>query len=74
MVLPAHGITIYTFGNASAVNQKKGVIAIKSSGGSNNELTRDDMSTFSLDGDVEEGALNPSSDFMTLPPGNRYAR
>jgi len=63
--LPKHGLTIYTFGNASAVDRKEGVIAIKPSGVSYDELTQNDMVIVALDGDVVEGALNPSSDTMT---------
>jgi len=63
--LPLHGLVKYTFGNVSAVDRKAGVIAIKPSGVSYEEMTPQDMVIVDLDNNVVEGKMRPSSDTKT---------
>jgi L-ribulose-5-phosphate 4-epimerase len=63
--LVRHGLVILTFGNASGIDRKKGLVVIKPSGVSYDELTPADMVVVGLDGKVVEGTLNPSSDTPT---------
>lgn len=65
MALPQHGIVIYNFGNASAIDREAGVIAIKPSGVLYDALKPEDMVIVDFDGRVVEGALKPSSDTKT---------
>jgi len=65
MQLPALGLVLFTFGNASAVDRQRGVFAIKPSGVPYAELQADDMVTVDLEGRVVEGRLRPSSDTPT---------
>jgi L-ribulose-5-phosphate 4-epimerase len=64
-LLPASGLVIHTFGNASAVDQRRGVFAIKPSGVPFAELKADDRVVVDLDCKVVEGRLRPSSDTKT---------
>lgn len=63
--LPKKGLVVYTWGNVSAINREKGLIVIKPSGVSYDEMTVDDMVVVDLDGNVVEGSLKPSSDTPT---------
>ncbi len=64
--LPAHGLVTLTWGNVSQVDRQKGVMAIKPSGVSYEQMKVDDIVVVSLeDGRVVEGRLNPSSDTAT---------
>jgi L-ribulose-5-phosphate 4-epimerase len=63
--LPAHGVVIGTFGNASAVDRERGIFAIKPSGVAYAELQPRDLAIVDLDGEVVDGALRPSSDTPT---------
>lgn len=65
MQLPALGLVIFTFGNASAADRKQGVFAIKPSGVPYDELTPEKMVVVDFDGKVIEGSLRPSSDTKT---------
>jgi L-ribulose-5-phosphate 4-epimerase len=65
MELPKLGLALHTFGNASAVDRARGVIAIKPSGVPYDELRADMMVVVALDNRVVEGALRPSSDTKT---------
>lgn len=65
MQLPALNLVLFTFGNASAVDQGMGVFAIKPSGVPYNKLTPDTMVIVDLDANVVEGSLRPSSDTKT---------
>ena len=60
-----NGLVIHTFGNASAIDLKAGVFAIKPSGVVYDVLTPQDIVVLDLDGRVIEGKLNPSSDTKT---------
>ena len=63
--IPKRGLAIYTFGNASAVDRARGVVAIKPSGVAYDQLTPDDLVIVDLAGQIVEGALRPSSDTAT---------
>ena len=63
--LVKHGLVILTFGNASAFWKEEGLVIIKPSGVSYDEMTPLDMVVLSMDGKVVEGKLNPSSDTPT---------
>ena len=65
MEIPAHGLAIHTFGNASACDRDAGVFAIKPSGVPYPSLKPEDMVIVDLDGNKVEGDLNPSSDTNT---------
>lgn len=65
MEIPRRGLSIYTFGNVSACDRERGVLAIKPSGVAYDRLTIDDMVVVDLAGAVVEGALRPSSDTPT---------
>ncbi len=65
MDLPRLGLVLYTFGNVSALDKKRGVFAIKPSGVAYEDLKADDMVVLSLDCKVVEGRLKPSSDTRT---------
>jgi len=59
------GLAIYTFGNASAFDAARGVVAIKPSGVAYDELTPDDLVVLDISGQIIEGTLRPSSDTAT---------
>jgi L-ribulose-5-phosphate 4-epimerase len=63
--IPKQGLAIYTFGNASALDGDRGVVAIKPSGVDYDGLGVDDMVVVDLAGEIVEGALRPSSDTPT---------
>jgi L-ribulose-5-phosphate 4-epimerase len=63
--IPKRGLAIYTFGNVSALDAARGVIAIKPSGVEYTKLTADDLVVLDLDGKIVEGTLRPSSDTPT---------
>ena len=58
-------LVIYSWGNVSEIDRSAGVVAIKPSGVSYDELTPDKIVLLDLDGNVIEGALKPSSDTPT---------
>lgn len=63
--IPKRGLAIYTFGNVSALDAGRGVIAIKPSGVEYEKLTPEDLVVLDLDGKIVEGKLRPSSDTKT---------
>ena len=65
MEIPRRGLAIYTFGNVSAFDRDRGVLAIKPSGVAYEQLTADDIVVVNLDGVVVNGRLRPSSDTPT---------
>ncbi len=65
MQLPEHGIVIYNFGNASAIDRDAGVVAIKPSGVMYDVLKPEDIVIVDMNGKMVEGGLNPSSDTKT---------
>ncbi|MEQ9219138.1 MAG: L-ribulose-5-phosphate 4-epimerase [Cyclobacteriaceae bacterium] len=65
MQLDALGLVIYTFGNVSALDNSRGVFAIKPSGVPYEVLKPEDIVILDLDNKVVEGKLRPSSDTKT---------
>lgn len=63
--LVKHGLVIFTWGNVSAIDREKGLVVIKPSGVSYEQMTAADMVVVALDGTVVEGRLKPSSDTPT---------
>jgi L-ribulose-5-phosphate 4-epimerase len=63
--IPRRGLAIYTFGNVSALDAARGVVAIKPSGVPYDKLAVDDLVIVDLSGKVVEGKLRPSSDTPT---------
>ncbi len=63
--LVRHGLVIFTWGNVSAIDRESGLVVIKPSGVSYDNMTPEDMVVVDLDGKVVEGELNPSSDTPT---------
>jgi L-ribulose-5-phosphate 4-epimerase len=59
------GLVLYTFGNASGIDRRQGLIAIKPSGVDYDRLRAEDLVIVDLDGKIVEGTLNPSSDVKT---------
>lgn len=65
MELFRQGLVHYTFGNASAIDRHKGIVAIKPSGVPYAELSPENMVLLDLEGRVLGGDLRPSSDTPT---------
>ena len=66
LLLPKHGLVVFTWGNVSGVHREKGLVVIKPSGVSYEEMQAEDMVVVELEtGKVVEGKLKPSSDTAT---------
>ncbi|PKA97508.1 L-ribulose 5-phosphate 4-epimerase [Flavobacteriaceae bacterium MAR_2009_75] len=65
MRLPELGLVLFTFGNASAVDRKEAVFAIKPSGVPYADLKVSDIVICDFEGKVVEGKMRPSSDTKT---------
>ena len=65
MEIYKRGLVLYTWGNVSAIDRKKQVIAIKPSGVSYEDLKPEDMVLVDMKGNIVEGNYNPSSDTKT---------
>jgi L-ribulose-5-phosphate 4-epimerase len=63
--LVRRGLVLYTFGNASGIDRKEGLVAIKPSGVPYEELKPEHMVVCDLEGTIVEGKLRPSSDLAT---------
>ena len=63
--LVKHGLVIFTWGNVSAIDRETGLVVIKPSGVSYDDMKAEDMVVVDLDGKVVEGRLKPSSDNPT---------
>lgn len=64
--LPKHGLVTFTWGNVSGVDRDSGLMVIKPSGVSYDDMTADDMVVVSLaTGERVEGKWKPSSDTAT---------
>lgn len=59
------GLAVQSFGNASAVDRREGLVAIKPSGVAYEDLRVEDMVVVDLDNKIVEGKLRPSSDTKT---------
>jgi L-ribulose-5-phosphate 4-epimerase len=65
LMLPKHGLVIFTWGNVSGIDREKGLVVIKPSGVDYDAMKAADMVVTDLEGNVVEGKLNPSSDLPT---------
>lgn len=65
MDLPAHGLVVFTWGNASELDRERGLFVIKPSGVAYDQLSPESMVVCDFEGKVVEGELNPSSDTPT---------
>lgn len=63
--LVKHGLVIFTWGNASAIDRSKGLFVIKPSGVDYDIMKPSDMVVCDMDGNVVDGTLKPSSDMPT---------
>ena len=63
--LPAYGLAALTWGNASGIDRKRGVVAIKPSGVAYDELMAEDIVVLDLDGTVKTDGRRPSTDTPT---------
>lgn len=63
--LVERGLVLYTFGNASGISRKEGLVVIKPSGVPYADMTPGHMVVTDLDGRIVEGDLRPSSDLPT---------
>lgn len=63
--LPRYGLVTFTWGNVSAIDRARGLVAIKPSGVAYDVLKADDIVIVDLQGEVVEGRLRPSSDTAT---------
>jgi L-ribulose-5-phosphate 4-epimerase len=58
-------LVLYTFGNASGIDRKSGLVAIKPSGVPYEEMKASQFVITDIDGRIVEGNLRPSSDLAT---------
>ena len=63
--LVKHGLVIFTWGNVSAIDRNEGIVAIKPSGISYDDMKPADMVLLDIEGNVVEGKWKPSSDTAT---------
>ena len=66
LLLPKHGLITFTWGNVSGIAREQGLIVIKPSGVSYDEMKAEDMVVVEVEtGKVVDGKLKPSSDTPT---------
>lgn len=65
LLLKSYGLIMFTWGNASGIDRKSGIIAIKPSGIPYEEMGIDDIVLIDMDGNHVEGSRKPSSDTPT---------
>jgi L-ribulose-5-phosphate 4-epimerase len=63
--LVRRGLVLYTFGNASGISRRDGLVVIKPSGVPYETMSAADLVIVDLDGRPVEGAQRPSSDLPT---------
>ncbi len=63
--LVEYDLVVLTWGNVSAIDRERGIVAIKPSGVPYGTMKAEDMVLLDLDGNKIEGDLNPSSDTPT---------
>lgn len=63
--LPKYGLVTFTWGNVSGIDREKGLVVIKPSGVPYEKLKIEDLVVITLDGEIVEGTLRPSSDTPT---------
>jgi L-ribulose-5-phosphate 4-epimerase len=66
LLLPKHGLITFTWGNVSGIDREQGLMVIKPSGVSYDDMKAEDMVVVELEtGKKVEGRLKPSSDTAT---------
>lgn len=66
LLLPKYGLVTFTWGNVSGIERARGLVVIKPSGVSYEEMKAEDMVVVEMEtGKVVEGKLKPSSDTPT---------
>ena len=66
LLLPKHNLVTFSFGNVSGIDRDKGLVVIKPSGVSYEEMKAEDMAIVELEtGKAVEAGLKPSSDTST---------
>ncbi len=65
LLLPKYGLITFTWGNVSIIDRALGVVVIKPSGVSYEDMKAEDIVVLDLDGNVLDGKLRPSSDTAT---------
>jgi L-ribulose-5-phosphate 4-epimerase len=66
LLLPKHGLITFTWGNVSGIDREQGLVVIKPSGVSYDDMKAEDMVVVELKtGKRVEGSLKPSSDTAT---------
>ena len=66
MLLPRHGLVVFTWGNVSGIDRERGFVVIKPSGVAYEDMAEDRMVTVELEtGKTVGGDLAPSSDTAT---------
>jgi len=63
--LVRRGLVLFTFGNASGISRKDGLVVIKPSGVPYEKMRPVDLVVTDLEGKIVEGKLRPSSDLPT---------
>ncbi len=63
--LVEYNLVKFTWGNVSGIDRASGLVVIKPSGVSYEEMTADDMVVVNLEGEIIEGKYRPSSDTPT---------
>ncbi len=63
--LPKAGLTVFTWGNVSAIDRTRGIVVIKPSGISYEGMKEEHMVVLDLDGKIISGDFKPSSDTVT---------
>ncbi len=63
--LSKYGLVVFTWGNVSGIDRRAGIVGIKPSGVSYDELVPEQIVLLDLEGNVVEGDLRPSSDTPT---------
>ena len=65
LLLPEYKLITFTWGNVSGIDREKGLVVIKPSGVSYDNMTAEDMVVVDLEGNIVEGKWRPSSDTAT---------
>ena len=66
LLLPRHGLVVFTWGNVSGIDREQGLVVIKPSGVSYDVMKAEDMVVVDANtGKTVEGSLKPSSDTPT---------
>lgn len=63
--LVKHQLVVFTWGNVSGIDRQKGLVVIKPSGVSYDDMKPEDMVVIDMEGNIVEGNYKPSSDTPT---------